>query len=318
MSERGLIDLHHHVIPPALADALSVQMGSGGTKGLQMPQWSRDGMVSFMDDTMIEVAVVSTGFGVHYGDDRCGADLARRCNDFIAEMVRERPDRFGGFGVLPLPSVDDAITELGRIHDELALDGVMLSTNYAGLYLGDSAFDRLFEMLQTRGTVVFVHPAASPDDAAHSIGVPDFVIDYVADTTRAVTKLHYSGTFARTPNVRYVFSHGGGTIPYIVQRFDLLDSVGAVPGAEQRGTARDQFRRLYWDTAIAYQEPVLRLARDVLGLDHVVFGSDYPYAADQSADGAAAIRTADYLSHEERAAVGRTNAEALIPRFKVP
>lgn len=315
MDHTGLIDLHHHVVPPALAETLAGLVGAGGTSGLHLPAWSREGMVSFMDDNDVAVAVASTGFGVHFGDDQRAADLARRCNDFIAELVRERPDRFGGFGVLPLPSVDAALAEIDRIHDDLGLDGVMLSTNYAGVYLGDPALDRVFEALQARGTTVFVHPTASPDAAARTLGVPDFLIDYVADTTRAVTRLHYSNTFVRTPDVKYVFSHAGGTIPYIVQRFDLLDSLHAVPGADERGTAREQFRRLYWDTAIAFQQPVLDLARDVIGLDHVVFGSDTPYAPGQSEAGAAAIGGADYLTADERAAVGWRNAHHLLPRL---
>lgn len=315
MDHTGLIDLHHHVVPPALAETLAGLVGAGGTSGLHLPAWSREGMVSFMDDNDVAVAVASTGFGVHFGDDQRAADLARRCNDFIAELVRERPDRFGGFGVLPLPSVDAALAEIDRIHDDLGLDGVMLSTNYAGVYLGDPALDRVFEALQARGTTVFVHPTASPDAAARTLGVPDFLIDYVADTTRAVTRLHYSNTFVRTPDVKYVLSHAGGTIPYIVQRFDLLDSLHAVPGADERGTAREQFRRLYWDTAIAFQQPVLDLARDVIGLDHVVFGSDTPYAPGQSEAGAAAIGGADYLTADERAAVGWRNAHRLLPRL---
>jgi aminocarboxymuconate-semialdehyde decarboxylase len=315
MERNGLIDLHHHVVPLALSDALESFVGSGGTAGLSMPGWSRESMASFMDDHGVAVAVASTGFGVHFGDDRQATELAQRCNDFVAELVRERPDRFGGFGVLPLPSLDAALAEIDRIHDDLGLDGVMLSTNYAGVYLGDPAFDRVFEALQARGTTVFVHPTDSPDGAARTLGVPDFLIDYVADTTRAVTRLHYSNTFARTPDVKYVFSHAGGTIPYIVQRFDLLDSLPAVPGFEERGSAREQFRRLYWDTAIAFQQPVLDLARDVIGLDHVVFGSDTPYAPGQSEAGAAAIGGADYLTADERAAIGWRNARHLLPRL---
>jgi aminocarboxymuconate-semialdehyde decarboxylase len=315
MTADGLIDLHHHVIPPMLTEALAGSMGSGGTAGLQMPQWSKAEMLAFMDDNRIAVAVASTGFGVHFGDDAAAVSLARRCNDFLADLARERPDRFGGLGVLPLPLVAESVTELDRVLDDLGLDGVMLSTNYAGTYLGDPRFDDLFDALERRGALVFVHPTESPDAIGHTLGVPDFVIDYVVDTTRAVTRLHYSNTFARTPSVRYVFSHAGGTIPYIAQRFDLLDSLHAVPGDDVRGSAREQFRRLYFDTAIAYGEPVLSLATDVVGLPQLVFGSDRPYAGEMSAAGAAAVRSADYLSAEAREAIGRGNAARLLPRL---
>lgn len=311
----GLIDLHHHVIPPVLAEALAGSVGTGGMTGLHLPSWSKDEMLSFMDDNTIGTAVSSVAFNISSGDAPAAVKMARQCNDFLAGLVRDRPDRFGGFGVLPLPFVDESIAEIDRILDDLGLDGVMLSTNYAGTYLGDPAFDVVFDVLERRGVLAFVHPTGSPDAVAHTLGIPDFVIDFVADTTRAIARLHYSNTFARTPSVRYIFSHAGGTVPFIAQRFELLDSTEAVPGSEIRGSARDQFRRLHFDTAIAYEKPVLSLTADVIGPTQLVFGSDRPYALDMSAGAATAINSADYVSAEARAAIGWQNAQRLLPRL---
>jgi putative oxidoreductase len=86
--------------------------------------------------------------------------------------------------------------------------------------------------------------------------VPDSLIDFTADTTRAVAQLHYGNTFARTPNVKYIFSHAGGTIPYLATRFSIIDEMNVIPGAEERGTAADTLRRLYWDTALSWRPPV--------------------------------------------------------------
>jgi 6-methylsalicylate decarboxylase len=317
MSHGELVDLHHHVIPPVLAETIArhTPIGTGGTSGLTMPPWSSDSALGFLDDAQISLAVASTGFGVHYGDDAEAVKVARECNDLIAGLVRDHPDRFGGFAVLPLPLVDASIAELDRALGELALDGVMLLTNYGGGYLGDPRFTPVFDALESHATTVFVHPTASPDAASHTLGVPDFLIDYVADTTRAVTRLHYSNTFVRTPSVRYVFSHAGGTIPYLMSRFDLLESVATLPGAQTRPSARDQFRRLYWDTALSFTDPVLHLLRDVVGIDQIVFGSDYPYGADLSRGAAdAVLRTAD-LTETERTAIAHRNAGRLIPRL---
>ena len=311
----GLIDFHHHVIPPMLSKALTDSLGSGGTVGLQMPSWNKDGMLSFMDDNSIRTAVASVAVNVSSGDAAATVRMVRESNDFLAGLVHDRPDRFGGFGLLPLPYVEDSIAEIDRILDDLGLDGVLLSTNYTGIYLGDPAFDAVFDALERRGALVFVHPTASPDAVAHTLGIPDFVIDYVADTTRAIARLHYSNTFARTPSVRYIFSHAGGTVPFIVQRFDLLDATHAVSGGEIRGDASGQFRRLHFDTALAYQEPVLSLAADVIGIPQLVFGSDRPYSMDRAAAAATAINSADYLSTEARAAIGWQNAQRLLPRL---
>jgi 6-methylsalicylate decarboxylase len=123
-----------------------------------------------------------------------------------AELIQERPDRFGGFAALPLPDVDGALRALEYGLDVLKLDGVVLFSNARGIYLGDTRFSPLFDELERRGAVVFVHPTSSPDPAARSLGLPDSLIDFTADTTRAVAQLHYGNTFARTPNVKYFFS----------------------------------------------------------------------------------------------------------------
>ena len=180
-------------------------------------------------------------------------------------MIRDHPDRFGGFACLPLPDVDGALAELAYALDDLRLDGVVLFSNARGTYLGDPRFTPLFDELQRRAAVVFVHPNPSPDPSAHALGLPDSLIDFTADTTRAIARLHYSNTFARTPDVKYVFSHAGGTVPYLAGRFGIIDEMNVIPGAEARGTAAETFRRLYWDTALSWGDPVLRMLREVVG-----------------------------------------------------
>lgn len=203
--------------------------------------------------------------------------LARRVNELSAELIQEHPERFGGFAALPLPDVDGALRELEYGLDVLKLDGVVLFSNARGIYLGDAQFGPLFDELERRGAVVLVHPTASPDPAARRLGLPDSLIDFTADTTRAVAQLHYGNTFARAPNVKYIVSHAGGTIPYLATRFSIVDEMNVIPGAEERGTAADTLRRLYWDTALSWRPPVLRMLRSVVGMVQVVFGSDYPY-----------------------------------------
>jgi 6-methylsalicylate decarboxylase len=115
--------------------------------------------------------------------------------------------------------VDGALEELAYADDVLKLDGAVLFSNSNGVYLGDKRFEPLFEELERRRTVVFVHPTASGDTDVHHLGLPDTLVDFAADTTRAVAQMLYSNRFARTPNVKYIFSHAGGTIPYLVARF---------------------------------------------------------------------------------------------------
>jgi aminocarboxymuconate-semialdehyde decarboxylase len=309
------VDIHHHMLPDFFWQATNE--GDHPIGGIAPPSWSRAGALSFLDDAGIDAAITSISTpGVHTGDDAAAGALARRCNELAAEMIRDRPDRFGGFACLPLPDVNGALAELAYALDVLHLDGVVLFSNALGTYLGDPHFTPLFDELQRRGVVVFVHPNPSPDPSAHALGLPDSLIDFTTDTTRAIAHLHYSNTFARTPDVKYVFSHAGGTVPYLAGRFGIVDEMRVIPGAETRSTAAETFRRLYWDTALSWGDPVLSMLRDVVGIDRVVFGTDYPYLRrDLAVACRDHIETSPELTDGERTAVLGATAMTLIPRL---
>jgi aminocarboxymuconate-semialdehyde decarboxylase len=311
------VDIHHHMLPDFFWQATNEADHPVG--GIAPPPWSRASALSFLDDAGIDVAVTSISTpGVHTGDDTAARALARRCNELAAELTRDRPDRFGGFACLPLPDVDGALAELAYALDDLRLDGVVLFSNARGTYLGDPQFAALFDELQRRAAVVFVHPNPSPDPGAHAPGLPDSLIDYPADTTRAIARLHYGNTFARTPDVTYIFAHAGGTVPYLAGRFAIIDQMHVIPGAEARATAAETFRRLYWDTALSWSDPVLRMLRDVVGIDRVLFGSDYPYLRrDLAVSCRQHIQASPELTDSERMAVLGGTATKLIPRLAI-
>jgi aminocarboxymuconate-semialdehyde decarboxylase len=308
-----VLDVHQHVIPDFYWEASNEEGNAAG--GINPPRWSLDGAIAYLDEAGIDVAVPSISTpGVHFGNDGAARTLARRVNEYLAEIKRDRPDRFGGFASLPLPDVEGALEQLEYALDVLGLDGVSLMSNAGGTYLGDSRFDPVFAELQRRGAVVFVHPNASPDPTAHTLGLPDALLDYPADTSRAIAKLHYSNTFARTPDVRYVFSHAGGTIPFLAPRFGIVDAMDVIPGAAERGPFSETAKRLYWDTASAFGDHVLHLLRSVTGLSNVVFGTDYPYPHDEiSIGGLRSVQGTAELSDDERRAILGGTAQRLIP-----
>jgi 6-methylsalicylate decarboxylase len=309
------VDLHHHVIPDFYWEASNE--GGSAAGGINPPRWSLDGAIAYLDEAGIDVAVPSISTpGVHLGDDAAARTLARRVNDYLADLKRRRPDRFGGFAALPLPDVEGSLEQIEYAFDVLELDGVSVMTNADGSYLGDSRFDPVFSELQRRAAVVFVHPIASPDPIAHTLGLPDTLLDYPVDTSRAIAKLHYSSTFARTPDIKYVFVHAGGAIPYLASRFAIVDEMDVIPGARERGTFADALPRLYWDTASAFSDPVLHLLRSVTGLGNVVFGSDYPYPRDAiSIGGLRQLQNTAELDDGERRDVLGGSAARLIPRL---
>jgi 6-methylsalicylate decarboxylase len=309
------IDLHHHVIPDFYWEASNEDGNVAG--GINPPRWSLDGGIAYLDEAGIDLAVASISTpGVHFGDDPAAWKLTRQVNEYLAGIKHDRPDRFGAFAVLPLPDVDGSLEHIAYAFDVLELDGVSIFTNAGGSYLGDSRFDPIFTELQRRAAVVFVHPTASPDPVAHTLGLPDTLLDYPVDTSRAIAKLHYSNTFARTPDVKYVFVHAGGTIPFLASRFAIVDDMDVIPGARERGAFVDALPRLYWDTASAFSDPVLHMLRSVTGLGNVVFGTDYPYPRDSiSIGGLHQLQNTAELDDDERRDVRGGSAARLIPRL---
>jgi aminocarboxymuconate-semialdehyde decarboxylase len=310
-----IVDLHQHVIPDFYWEASNEDGNAAG--GITPPRWSLDAAIAYLDEAGIDVAVPSISTpGVHFGDDAAARALAGRVNEFLADLKRRRPDRFGGFAALPLPDVEGSLEQIEYAFDVLELDGVSMMTNADGSYLGDSRFDSIFTELQRRAAVVFVHPTASPDPIAHTLGLPDSLLDYPVDTSRAIAKLHYSNTFARTPDVKYVFSHAGGTIPFVASRFAIVDQMNVIPGAPERGAFADSLPRLYWDTASSFSDPVLHMLRSVTGLGNVVFGTDYPYPRDAiSIAGLRQVQNTAELDDGERRGVLGGSAARLIPRL---
>jgi len=309
------IDVHQHILPDFFFEATNETAHPVG--GVAPAPWSKESALSFMDDAEIDVAVVSISTpGVHVGDDAAAGDLARRMNELTAQLIQERPDRFGGFAALPLPDLDGSLRALEHALDVLKLDGVLLFSNARGVYLGDPQLAPLFDELERRKATAFVHPNAAPDPSSRLLGLPDTLIDFTADTTRVVAQLHYRNVFARTPSVKYIFPHGGGTIPYLATRFGIIDKMEVIPGGEARGTAAQMLRRLYWDTAPAWRPPVLNMLRSEAGIEQVLFGTDYPYVRRDLAIACRRdIPTSPELRHEEVRAVLANNALKLFPRF---
>lgn len=309
------IDTHHHMLPEFFFEATNEKGNPVG--GLKPHAWSIENSLAFMDEMAIDIAVTSISTpGIELQDRNASKKLARQCNEFAASMVSKHPHRFGALASVPMPNVDDAIGEVSYALDVLKLDGVVLFTNAQGIYLGDPRMKPFFKELQRRKTTVFVHPNASPDPVAHKLGLTDNLIDFPGDTTRAIAQLHYGGTFAETPDVKYVFSHAGGTAPYLAGRFAIVDDMQIMGDSSVTGTAADTFRRLYWDTALAWADPVIHHIRHLAGIDNLVFGTDFPYIRnDLAAKGKLQLNSNPEITADEKVKIFGSNALKLFPRF---
>lgn len=322
MTEPYRIDVHHHILPPGYAGALAGR-GITGAGGIPFPAWSLEDSIAMMDRQGIAASVTSISCpGVHFGDARAARELARRCNEASAAMVAAHPKRFGAFATLPLPDVDGALAELEYALDVLKLDGVVLLASQSdGRYLGDPLFDGLFAELQRRAVTVFIHPTIPKTSERIPIGVPGFATEFTFDTTRAVANLVWTGTAERTPDVKYILSHAGGTVPYLAWRWSLLDA-HPVLGPQLRERAPAGFLgylpRFFYDTALSANAHALRSLQELVGPSQILFGSDFPFAPEiVTAVSVQGLATYDGFDDAARSLIERDNALRLLPSLAV-
>src|SRR6202046_4938740 len=216
------IDVHFHYLSPEYREKMSDAVG-GWPDGFAAPQWSVEAALAMMDRTGIATGMLSVSSpGVHFGNDANARILARSVNEFAARTIGEHRGRFGGFASLPLPDVDGALEEIAYALYTLKLDGVVMLTNFNGVYLGDKRLDPVFEELNRRGAVVFIHPTSPICWQQSALGYPRPMIEFTFDSTRAVVNLIFSGTTARYPKLRFIVPHAGGTLPFLARRIGMF------------------------------------------------------------------------------------------------
>ncbi len=305
------IDVHTHLIPPFWAEELKSH--GGDPSGWGAPVWSPEQLLKFMDDEEIAVSVLSlTAPGIEgwEGDER--TDMARRVNDYGAELMAQRPERFGYFSTLALPDVDAALSEIERSLHVLHADGVTLHSNYDGVYLSDPRFDPIWQELDRRSATVFVHPTRPPQLPVLP-GAPSPFADYPADTTRCALDLVLKGHRKRFASTKVILSHGGGYLPFAATRFAELGASLAKDRSPEDIMA--DIKSFYFDTALVAPSGIPSLI-GTIPLDQIVFGTDYPYASEKvSKTFDANLDNSPLLAQDQVEIINRRAAE-LIPRLK--
>lgn len=311
MSNRNRIDVHQHIVPPFWAEALPTH--GGDPSGWNCPGWSAQGALAFMDSLEIATGVLSlTAPGVKGWSGQEKRDLARKVNEYTADLVARHPARFGNFATLPLPDVEGSLAEIGHAFDALSVDGVVLLSNYDGIYLGDPAFEPVWAELDRRHAVAFIHPSMPPIE--HLAGIPGPVLDYPFDTTRTAVQLVLNGVISRYPNVRIILSHAGGFLPYAAYRIAEVAPVSR-DDVPSRDGLLDLLRTFYFDTALSSPSALPSLTAFAQP-DHILFGSDFPYAPVAVSKSFAAEQDASAtLRAGQHDAINRANALALFPRL---
>jgi 6-methylsalicylate decarboxylase len=299
----GKIDVHHHFLPEVYISSLA-SAGVTDSTGVPFPEWSPDVSLDLMDRFGIASAVTSISApGIYFGDVAFARDLARRCNEASAELVAGHPDRFGAMAVLPLPDVDASLAELEYAMDTLSLDGVALLSSV--------------DDLNRRKAVAFMHPGFAPGGKARS-NLPPSLVEFVFETTMAVSNLVFSGTLERCPDIKLILPHAGGTVPYIALRMCVGQFWPGLAESVPQGVMT-YLRRLYYDTALSASPHALRSLQELVEPSHILFASDYPFAP-ELATGITVGGLDDYDGFDEEALawVYRKSALGLFPRFGDP
>jgi predicted TIM-barrel fold metal-dependent hydrolase len=247
----------------------------------------------------------------------------------MAEVTQQYPGRFGCFAILPLPYIDDSLEELEYALDELKLDGVCLLTNYKGQYLGDEAFDALFDELNKRKVVVYIHPTDPVGVYDPKLEIPNSLIEGPFETTRAVTNLIYTGTTDRCPDIKYILAHGGGTIPFLAWRIALskYSKKEIRPSIfrmfhdflikKSPDTGLNILKNMYYDTGLTSSSYALKAMQEFVGPSKIVFGSDLPFSEKVVSMVTNDLEKYEGFTKEDLELINYKNCLELFPQFNV-
>jgi predicted TIM-barrel fold metal-dependent hydrolase len=309
------IDVHHHILPPAyMLRARDRVLAISDRDHSALLNWTPARAVEELDKHGIATAITSLGLpGVWFGGAKAARSLARACNEYASQMVKQYPGRFGFFAATPLPDREGSLQEITYALDVLKADGIGLFSSYGDTWLGDSAFAPVFAELNRRRTIVFVHPAVPHCCDKLMKGIPTSTIEFLFDTTRAITSLLVSGTFSRFPDIRFIFCHAGGTMPMLATRVNAFVQRHKEIGERVPNGVPFELKRLYYDVANSTNPSAMSALMNFVPATQMLFGSDFPYVP-----AAVTVNGLDQLKlvSSDLEALNRDNALRLFPRLK--
>src|SRR6266403_243369 len=267
-----IIDVHSHPILP-------YGPGAPVGPGQKQPEWSVESAISHMDEHDISACVLSDPDSANHATGQEARNIARRVNETLADIVSRHSSRFGAVATLPGQDADDAVAEIVYALDVLKLDGVSTSTSINDVYLGEPQFDPWFEELNRRGGTLFVHPTFTKASQALLIGLNPSVLEFMFDSTRMIANMVATGAKTRFSNIKIISTHGGGTIPYLVNRIQTLEhAFGVGPGRLELSPeeVREGIASFYYDLTAATSEAQLGAILKLVPVSQLVMGLDFP------------------------------------------
>src|SRR5467141_2515616 len=268
-----IIDVHSHPILP-------FGQGAMVEPGHSQPDWSVESALSYMEEHNIAACVLSDPDSANHATGQEARDIARRVNETLADIVSRHPSRFGAVATLPGQDPDGAMAEIAYALDTLKLDGVSTSTSINDAYLGEPQFDPWFEDLNRRGATLFVHPTFTKASLTLLNGLNPSVLEFMFDTTRMIANMVATGAKKRFSNIKIISTHGGGTIPYLVNRIQTLEhAFGVGTGRLELSPeeVREGIASFYYDLTAATSEAQLGAILKLVPVSQLVMGLDFPF-----------------------------------------
>ena len=275
------VDTHHHFYPPAYQKAwLDYEDKRNIPHFTRQVSWSVDSALADMDSAGVKKAILSMASTPGVWFDLPIQDInqmVRSCNDYAAQMIKDHPGRFGLFATLTMVDVKSTLEEIAYVFDVLKADGVGLQTNYGDKWAGHTDYTPIYEELNRRKALVYFHPLAANCCGRLNTGTFPAVLEAPHDTSRAVVSLLLAGAFVKYKNIRWLFSHAGGTIPMLAGRINYFHGSAKNVNEFAPNGIEAELRKLFYDTANATHPASMSALLKLVPPSQVVYGSDYPY-----------------------------------------
>lgn len=306
------IDVHHHPSPPSYLSARFAR----DKQYAPQKNWTVERSLDDMDRGGVATAMLSLPHSVQIwpGNADEARGLARDWNEYMARLAQDHRGRFGVFAALPILDVEGSLREIAYALDTLKADGIALMTNIGDKWLGDPHYAPVFDELNRRDAIVYTHPVAPNCCRDLLPELNDSMIEYGADTTRAIAKVLWGGSAARYPRIRFIFSHAGGTLPYLAFRFLRSFSRGSdeVKAYMPDGLVA-ALNKFYYDTANTSNVYAMGSFTKLIALSQLMFGTDFPFGS--AAHDAKALAECGFSTAELRG-IECENAYRLLPRLQ--
>ena len=271
-----------------------------------------EGRISEMDENGVTMGMLSSSPGPEMFGGEEEVEYCRKCNDLVYETIQKYPGRFYGSAILPVNNVQAACEELERCVNELGFVCWFTHSSYGEKHLDDPEFRPILKKAEELGVFLYLHPAM-PSDArinqrgyAFSAAGYGFTVDALGTALQMIT----DGVFDECPDLKMVMGHLGEAAPFLMQRMDRFLSKDFDPALKNEQKISYYFKNNIWVTTSGNMEKEsFELAMEILGIDHIMVGLDYPYESMQ--EEMEFHRSLD-LTDEEREMLYHGNAEALI------